>query len=157
MTTTPVTDRNSEVGTSDLRGSFSERETTPDGPQTRKSALTDRDFWLNLVDRVRAYLTPPSLLTERPDSVAQLAAYAKTGAWTKRRTGAIRSAGIWWYRLVGLPYTTICRYAEWIAQRPGRAIPVLLLVKLLASTTPGSWFVEHVIVPVGHTVVWLFL
>lgn len=157
MTTTPVTDRNSEVGSSDFHDPHAERETGPDEAQTRKSALTDRDMWADLARRALAYITPPSVLTGHPDTVAQLAAYAKAGAWTRRRSGVIRALGVWWYRLVGLPYTVTCRYAEWIAQRPGRAIPVLLLVKLLASTTPGAWVVEHVIVPIGHAAAWLFL
>ncbi|MEV0732407.1 hypothetical protein [Polymorphospora sp. NPDC050346] len=110
-----------------------------------------------MIDAVLEYVTPPSVLTQPPASVAELAAYAKTGEWTARRYGFVRGAGIWWYRLVGLPYTVWCRYGEWIAQRPGRAITVLLLIKLLASTTAGEWVVEHLIVPAGRIAVWLFL
>lgn len=103
------------------------------------------------------YWIPPAVLTEPPAPVADLAAYARAGAWTRRRSGLVRSAGVWWFRLVGLPYTVVCRYAEWIAQRPGRAIPVLLFVKVMASTSWGSWTVEHLVEPATRAAIWLFL
>jgi hypothetical protein len=138
-----------------------ERETGPDGAETRNSEVTDRDSrWERLgvlFDRALVYVTPPAVLTEPPASVAELATYARAGAWTGRRSGLVRGAGVWWYRLVGLPCTVVCRYAEWIFQRPGRAIPVLLLVKLLASTTWGSWSVAHLVTPALHAALWLFL
>lgn len=105
---------------------------------------------------VRAYITPPQVWAEPPASMAELAAYAHWGGWTTS-TGTVRRLGIVWHRLVGLPVTTCCRYAEWIAQRPGRAIPVFVLWKLLISTGPGPGFADHVIRPALAAVAWVLL
>lgn len=106
---------------------------------------------------LREYVTPPSVLTESPASVAELAAYAHWGAWTSSTGGPLRRLGIVWHRLVGLPTTVVCRYVEWIAQRPGRAIPVYLLFKLLISTGPGPWAAENIIRPVLGVLAWVLL
>lgn len=105
---------------------------------------------------VRAYVTPPSVLVERPASVAELSAYAHWGTWTAE-AGVLRNLGIAWYRLAGLPVTVICRYVEWIVQRPGRALVVFALVKLLLSTGPGPWVADHLIRPVLGAVAWVLL
>jgi hypothetical protein len=153
----PVTEGNSEVGSSEFEGAAGEREGRSEPDATRKSAFTDRDRWVGRLDRARSYLIPPAVLTQPPATVAELAAYARTGAWTRRRSGMVRAAGVWWFRLVGLPYTVVCRYGEWVAQRPGRAIPVLLFVKVMASTSWGGWTVEHLIEPASRAAIWLFL
>ena len=106
---------------------------------------------------IRAYVTPPSVLTEAPASVAELAAYAHWGAWTSGTDGPLRKLGIVWHRLIGLPVTVVCRYVEWTAQRPGRAIPVYLLWKLLISTGPGPWAADHLIRPVLGVLAWVLL
>ncbi|WP_433732562.1 hypothetical protein ACQP2Y_46740 (plasmid) [Actinoplanes sp. CA-051413] len=106
---------------------------------------------------IKGYLTPPSVLTQPPASVAELAAYAHWGAWTSRTDGPLRRLGIVWHRLVSLPVTVVCRYVEWIAQRPGRAIPVYLLFKLLISTGPGPWVADHLIRPVLGVIAWVLL
>ncbi|WP_123678926.1 hypothetical protein [Couchioplanes caeruleus] len=106
---------------------------------------------------LREYLTPPSVLAEAPASVAELRRYARWGAWTSSTAGLLRNLGIGWYRLVGLPVTVVCRYVEWIWQRPGRAIPVYLLWKLLISTGPGPWAAEHLIRPVLGVLAWVLL
>jgi hypothetical protein len=104
----------------------------------------------------RAYITPPQVWAEPPASMAELAAYARWGGWTES-TGAVRRLGIVWHRLVGLPFTTCCRYVEWIAQRPGRAIPVYALWKLFISTGPGPGFADHVIRPALAFMAWVLL
>ena len=138
-----------------------ERETPVQGVSKLQSApqpaITNGDVWRGRLEVALRYLTPPSIITDRPASLVELSRYAHRAGWTSRRTGAIRTAGIWWYRLIGLPVTAICRYAEWIWQRPGRTIPVALLIKLLALTTPGVWAVEHLIRPAAHLALWLFL
>jgi hypothetical protein len=168
-----VTDGKTEVCTADL-------STTPTPTIFRgstvarlKSAITDRDrlavWWAALA----AYFTPPSVFVDRPASLAELAAYARFAPWTRQeyiakphtdedtgnvvKTGPLRAFGVAWYRYVGYPYTVASRYREWIAQRPGRAVPVLLLVKLLASTTPGAWVVANVVMPVASAVAWALL
>ena len=106
---------------------------------------------------IKDYLTPPSVLTDTPASVAELAAYAHWGAWTSSTDGPLRKLGIVWHRMFSLPATVICRYVEWIWQRPGRAIPVYLLFKLLISTGPGPWAVDHLIHPVLGVIAWVLL
>lgn len=105
---------------------------------------------------VKAYITPPSVLTERPPSVAALAAYARWGAWTTS-TGTVRKLGIVWHRMFSLPATVVCRYTEWLWQRPGRLIPVFVLWKLLISTGPGPWAADHLIRPLLGVLAWVLL
>jgi hypothetical protein len=105
----------------------------------------------------RAYVTPPSVLTDPPPSVAQLRAYARWGAWTSSTNGPLRRLGLLWHRLFSLPVTVICRYTEWLSQRPGRLIPVYLLWKLLISTGPGPWVAGHLIRPVLGVIAWVLL
>jgi hypothetical protein len=106
---------------------------------------------------IKGYLTPPSVLTEAPASVAELAAYAHWGAWTKSTGGPLRKLGIVWHRMFSLPATVVCRYVEWLAQRPGRLIPVFALFKLLISTGPGPWVADHLIHPVLGALAWVLL
>jgi hypothetical protein len=110
-------------------------------------------FWLRAL---RAEITPPSVLTDPPPSGAQLHAYARWGAWTSS-TGPVRKLGIVWHRLFSLPVTVICRYTEWLWQRPGRLIPVFVLFKLLISTGPGPWAADHLIRPVLGVLAWVLL
>jgi len=105
----------------------------------------------------RAYVTPPSVLTDPPPSVAELRGYARWGAWTGSTEGPLRRLGLLWHRLFSLPVTVLCRYTEWLWQRPGRLIPVFLLFKLLISTGPGPWVADHIIRPVLGAVAWVLL
>ncbi len=120
---------------------------------TLQSAITDR----NLTGKIKEWVVPPAILTDQPESIPDLARYAHAGAWTARRTGFTRGCGVWWWRLVALPYTAVSRTREWIIQRPGRAITVSVIVKITASTTWGTWTVTHLIVPAVHAAIWLFL
>jgi hypothetical protein len=132
------------------------------GPESLQSPVkspldvdTLRERLREAIVAVRAYLTPPSVWTEQPASMAELAAYARWGAWTNS-TG-LRRAGLCWHWLVSLPVTTICRYGEWIAQRPGRLIPVYVLWKLLISTGPGPWAADHLVRPLLGLAAWVLL
>lgn len=109
--------------------------------------------WLGAV---REYVTPPAVWADQPASMAELAGYARWGAWTSS-TGGLRRAGICWHWLVGIPVTTLCRYTEWTWQRPGRAIPVFVLWKLLISTGPGPWAADHLIHPLLGLIAWVLL
>lgn len=95
-----------------------------------ETPITSRDRLQGWLLAAREYVTPPSVLTEKPASVKELAAYAKHGIWSRQEVGALRAAGIAWYRLVGLPVTVVCRYVEWIFQRPGRVTAVAGLIIL---------------------------
>jgi hypothetical protein len=117
---------------------------------------TLRDRMREWLGAVREYVTPPAVWAEPPASMAELAAYARWGTWTSS-TGGLRRAGICWHWLVSIPVTTVCRYTEWIAQRPGRAIPVFVLWKLLISTGPGPWAADHLIRPLLGLAAWVLL
>lgn len=134
-----------------------ERGSGHSGASGLHPAITERDRWGEWGARFLTYFTPPTVLTDRPAAIPELAVYAHEGGWTRQQHGALRASGIWWWRLVGLPKTVISRYREWIWQRPGRAIPVLLLVKLLALTGPGTWAVNHLFLPAARAAVWLLL
>jgi len=147
---------NSEVGTSDLADAPAERETVPQASIARKSAVTFGDIWVRALPKLHAYFTPPNVFTDSPATMGELRKYAHAGGWTSK-TGTLRSLGVGYFRLVARPTTVICRYVEWIAQRPGRAVPVYLLWKLVIRTAPGPWVAEHVIHPLASFAGWLFL
>jgi len=168
-----ITDSDPETCNAEPGTPAVERETYLRRWSELKSAITDSDRWVKVGTATIAYFTPPAVFTDRPASLAELAAYARTAPWTAQqhvakpytdeatgkqvKTGLIRAAGIWYYRGVGYPYTVWSRYKEWIIQRPGRAVPILLVVKLLASTSYGQWTVEHLITPAVHAVMWVLL
>lgn len=104
-----------------------------------------------------AYWTPPALFIDRPASLTELAAYAKTAPWTAQTSGPLRAAGVWHYRLIGYPKTVVNRYSEWVWQRPMRLAAHLGGIKILASTGPGIWLVDHIVYPVAHFAGHVFL
>ncbi len=124
--TSVITDRETAICNAVPQVPTAERESVIESSQTVtfpvQSAITER------VRAVIADLTPPAVWKEQPASLSKLASYAHKAAWTRRDAGFIRSLGIWWCRLVGLPVTVACRYLEWIAQRPGRAATVAALI-----------------------------
>ncbi len=155
--TQKVTDRKAPVSTGGFEDAPAEREAADEASSLHSDPATARDWLRAALAAIRAYWVPPALLTEPPASLAELAGYAKAGAWTKRRSGFIRGCGVWWYRLVALPVTAVCRYIEWICQRPGRALPVFLLWKLLITTGPGPWLAAHFIHPLLGLAAWVLL
>jgi hypothetical protein len=159
--TAAVTQRDTALCSAESVDAPAERVTSPATSQTGsfpvQSAITQRDRLQDLLRAARGYVTPPAVLTDRPASVAELSAYAHRAGWTARSDGPLRVAGVWWFRLIGLPLTVAGRYVEWIAQRPGRAIPVFGLWKLVILTGGGPWFADHVIRPVGHVLAWVLL
>ena len=115
-------------------------------------------YWLGQVlTRTRAYWLPPNLLVEPPASMAELAAYARLGGWTSKTDGWFRALGVLWYLLVGLPVTAVCRYFEWIAQRPARAVVAAFLWFVISRSTPGVWLADHIVRPTLAVVAWVFL
>lgn len=152
-----TTDSNPELGSRNspetLVDAIPERDESPEAPETAKSLLT----YSHLRGRVMTCIRPPKVTISRPASVPELTAYARTGTWTKSEGGAIRKAGVTYWYLIGLPTTVICRYIEWIAQRPGRALTVFALWRLVITTGPGPWFVQNVLSPIGSIAKWLFL
>lgn len=159
-----ITISDSPVSTGESKSAPAPDRAEVDGPKVSslQSSLhldsdTLRERMLSWWEWLREYVTPPSVLTESPASVAELAAYAHWGAWTSSTGGPLRRLGIVWHRLFGLPTTVVCRYVEWIFQRPGRAIPVYLLWKLLISTGPGPWAADHIIRPVLGVFAWVLL
>lgn len=147
--TETVTVRNPEVCSAEFEGASEPTPSTGERAETLKSEVTVRDRVRDVLVASRAYWTPPEILTKRPPTVAALAAYARRGAWTRDLDGPIRRAGVWWFRLVGVPVTVMCRFAEWVWQRPGRALTASTLFVLFAHTTPGRWLVDAVSAVVG--------
>lgn len=149
-----ITDGGTAVQDAGRGSQPTERDGARNQPPKLQPEVTLSDPWWW---RVRDYATPPELFTDRPASIPELSAYARRGTWTRQPYGPIRTAGVWWWRLVGLPQTVRCRLREWVWQRPGRAITVIALIKVLSLTTPGAWVVDRVIEPVVHAALWLFL
>lgn len=153
----PVTEREIGDSSGEFEGVPSPRETGPEPSTLHPETITHSDRMRRWLQAAKAYLTPPSVLAEPPPSYTELVNYAHHGAWTRHTNGPVRAAGIWWHRLVSLPITGACRYLEWIAQRPGRAIAVAVVVKLAALTGPGGWTVEHLIRPTLAAAAWVLL
>lgn len=134
-----------------------ERETAPELPTVHPDRLTLRDRLVEWLGASRAYWVPPNLLTQPPASVAELAAYAHHAGWTRRADGPVRGLGVAWHRAVSLPVTTVCRYVEWTAQRPLRALPIFGLWKLFILTGPGPQIADHIIRPALGFLAWVLL
>lgn len=149
--TQTVTDRNSEVCTSDFAPTPAEREIGSETPETLHSAMTDSDrrpfdtaAWLA---KFGAYFTPPPLLTERRPAVATMCRYADRGRYTADVHGAVRALGIAWFRGVAVAGLVGARLWEWLTERPGRFITVAVTAKLLSFLPPVAWTVDHLIHP----------
>jgi hypothetical protein len=155
-----VPDPNSEVPTSEPTETLpTETISAGQGPAPSVTDGVGSDFGFrvraaNTWHATRDYWTPPTVFTQQPASLADLAEYAKHAPWAHQNTGLLRTAGISYYRLIGYPYTVTSRYSEWLAQRPGRLVVALGGIKLAAMTGPGIWVVDHLIYPaarlVGH-------
>lgn len=104
--------------------------------------------WGQVLANLGRYFTPPAPWATPPASLEELASYAHVGQWAPS-SGPRRLLGIAYWYSVGLPTTVICRYAEWVAQRPGRLVTVLALGAVLHRTTPGQW-VTHSLGQVFH-------
>lgn len=98
--------------------------------------LLDLATWRRIAGWFGHEFRPPLVWTERPASLSDLSAYAWSGGWTGLG-GPARIAGVWWYRLVGIPLSTVAYYAAWLAQRPSRFFVALFLYTLLAQTSVG--------------------
>ncbi len=152
-----VTDGKTPVSSGEFGQVSAERETADEASSLQSGPATAREWLRAGLAGVKGYVVPPAVVTDPPASLAELAGYAHWGAWTTRTYGPVRAFGVWWFRLVALPVTAVCRYAEWIAQRPGRALPVFVVWKLLISTGPGPWLAGHVIRPVLALAGWVLL
>lgn len=161
MTTTlngrNVTVRNSPLSSGVSAHTPAERETAPEVSTVHSKLATLRDRAEGAVGRSRAYWVPPNLLTRPPASVAELAAYAHRAGWTRSTAGSLRALGVLWHRAVGLPVTVLCRYVEWFAQRPARALVAFGVWQMTSRSVPGSWIADHLIRPILAAAAWVFL
>ena len=96
-----VTLGNSPVSTGESDSAPGPEPVEVDGPKvsTLQSSLhftadTLREQIRSGLDEVRGYGTTPSVLSEPPASVAELAAYAHWGTWTSSTDGPLRKLGI---------------------------------------------------------------
>lgn len=129
-----------------LEDSTLHRDSTTDGDRLRHALTAARRYWI-----------PPNLLVNPPPTYAQLVNYAYRGAWAAKPAGPIREAGIFWHRTVSLPVTAVCRYIEWVAQRPGRALPIYGLWRLLLATDAGHWLAANLVHPALAAIGWALL
>ncbi|GAB7053151.1 hypothetical protein [Catenuloplanes indicus] len=140
----------------DPEGVGLERETAPEPQDPAIPAITLGDRFWALYERSKNYWTPPAFLTQPQPSLPELAAYAKNAPWT-RQHGPARVTGIWYGRLIARPYTAWSYSTAWLFQRPARAATASGLLILGAHTTPGSWFMHHIVVPIAHGLAWVLL
>ncbi|MEO3930935.1 hypothetical protein ABGB07_44900 [Micromonosporaceae bacterium B7E4] len=159
-----MTDRNSEVCNADLRPPPRRRPSPRPRPETLHSAITERDeapekpaadrtAWIK---SVRAYFTPPPMLTERRPAAETMRLYARRGQYAPL-TGSRRALGIAWCNAVAVPYTAWSRTKEWVVERPTRYLVVAVTVKLLSELPPVEWTVDTIVKPGAAFVLWLFV
>jgi len=155
-----TTGGNSQVSTGDLEQTPLERETAPElstrGESLQRSLVTLRARLLGALARSRGYWMPPRLLTDRPESVAELAAYARRGGYAAPH-GVGRRLGLAWFYVVALPTTVVCRYVAWFAERPGRWLAAAFIWQTVIRSEPGIWAVDHIVRPVLAAAAWAFL
>lgn len=154
------THRNSPAGkpsSGDFDEHPSERETGPEVPSLHSDSTTGRDRLREILHGARDYWVPPNLLTKPPPTYTALVNYAYRGAWAGKPAGPVREAGIFWHRAASLPVTAVCRYVEWVAQRPGRAIPIYGLWRLLLATDAGHWLAANLVHPALAALGWALL
>ena len=101
----------------------------PDEPArtaTLGERLTDLAKWLVEV------FEPPEIWSDDRPSLAKVAARAKRGEWTKA-DGAVRTAGVAYYRFVYVPTAATCRYVDWLVEHPSRLIVALAVLGLIVA------------------------
>lgn len=145
--------RNPELGTSDPEDAPVERENAPQATDSRKSVVTNSD----IKARTIAYFTPPSILTDAPESIPAKRRYARSGDWIASVDGPIRKLGIGYWRVIALPVSVVAGYVTWIADRPGRALIVYGLWRMVIGNPPGPWLTKNILTPAGSVAAWLFL
>jgi hypothetical protein len=151
-----VTDSNSELRTSEFANPSPERETGPQASESPKSEVTRGDIARRVITSTATYFTPPSILTARPESVVELRRYPREGDWLLAKASPLRTLAVNYWRAIGLPVTVICRYVEWVAQRPGRALLAYVLWRLFTVAGPGRWLVENMGPILGSILKWIF-
>lgn len=121
-------------------------------PFSLRSSLSARGAWL------KEWIVPPNVLAEPPAAFAELTAYAHRGAWTSSTSGPLRRlAGLWLFVVV-LPATFLLRMAEWLLQRPSRALFATVVWQLvIRSDGPGPWLSAHLFRPILSGLGWIFL
>jgi hypothetical protein len=155
-----VTDRNSAPCNAEFADRAGERPVPFTTPETLHPAITESnkpelDLRV-LLDRTRAYWTPPRMLTERRPAAEQMRLYAKRARYAPS-TGPRRALGIAWCNGVAVPYTAWSRTKEWIAERPARFLVVAITAKCLSELPPVEWAVDNVIKPGAAFALWLFV
>jgi hypothetical protein len=151
-------DLQSETAAAEDTRSITSEQVKPSGTSAALQSATPLKARIRgLAAASRAYWTAPSIFTDRPASLEELAAYAKRAPWTHQQTGIIRAAGVGYYRTIAYPYTVVSRYREWFAQRPLRFAALLGGIKLFALTGPGDWVVHTVVYPAAQLAGHIFL
>ena len=158
--TTTVTDSDTALCNAELPQGTPERETGVDGTETLQPAITECDIrvgWRARVEKVVGPLELPALLTEQRPAAETIVEYARRGMYTPKLTGPVRRGGIAWAYTAAIPVTVIARLTEWVFERFGRFITILVTVKALTFLPPVGWVADHLIKPAAHAALWLFL
>lgn len=104
----------------------------PDPPK-----VTASDYAADAAAWVQGTFTPPDVWRDPSASLADRWAYATQGEWTGQ--GFIRTAGQVYALAIALPAAAVCRVADWVIERPGRAAAAGVLLAVLAQFPPVSW------------------
>jgi len=99
----------------------------PDEP-TETTTLGDRIT--DAGQRLFVMFQPPEIWTDDRPALAKVAARAKRGEWTKP-TGAVRKAGVAYFRFVYVPTAAVTRYVDWLVERPSRLFVALAVLGLI--------------------------
>lgn len=75
---------------------------------------------------------PPEIWTDDRPALAKVAARAKRGEWTKA-DGAVRKAGVAYFRFVYVPTAAVTRYVDWLVERPSRLFVALAVLGLIVG------------------------
>lgn len=153
---TDTTPRNSSVFSLRPEDAPSERQKPAEAFSLQPSPVTFRDRLEVGVEAARAWIVPPNVLTTPPEPFSELSSYASRGAWTSS-TGVIRRLGVLWLAVVALPAIFCLRMAEWLIQRPSRALLFAVIWQLFIRSGAGEWLSDYVIHPILAAAAWVFL
>lgn len=104
----------------------------PPVPDEPAEAATLGDRLAGVGKRVAGVFQPPEIWTDDRPSLAKVAARAERGAWTKA-DGAVRKAGIWYFRLVYVPTAAVCKYVDWLVEHPSRHLAAWIVIGLIVG------------------------
>lgn len=101
-------------------------------PDEQAETTTLGDRLAGAGTRLVEVFQPPEIWTDDRPALAKVAARAKRGEWTKAN-GAVRKAGVAYFRFVYVPTAAACRYVDWMVERPSRLFVALAVLGLIVG------------------------